>query len=300
MVTVSKTVVGASRPRVRIPPPPPARTRTLAGKPAFHHLIWIHLMEGIKQHTHQDREKVVNEMVPVIKEYFGDNLVALAAQASYARGDDADYSDLELIAFLKKMPEGKDTQGMSRIRDGMLIELTWMTREAYVTQIKDVNEEWYISGSDVLQPLINEEFIMELNNYMIENLKEKCLKQAERHWPEVQESTTKLLNAIEQENRQGIPMLVFYMLKDILISIAFLNMKPFTTLAKYIPETRTFEHKPTKFNELIDMIVKGEYQDLGKLKELTISVFEELEIIYEGLGCRLYDDSPELKIERNW
>jgi hypothetical protein len=300
MVTVLKTVVGASRPRVRIPPPPPANVKNLAGTPAFHHFFWIHILKGIKQHTHQDREKVVSEMIPVIKEYFGDNLIALAAQASYARGDDADYSDLEFIAFLEKMPEGNNTQGMARIRDGMLIELTWMTREAYVTKIKDVNKEWYISGSDVLLPLINEEFISELNSYNIENLKGKCLKQAERQWPEVQESTTKLLNAIDQKNRQGLPMLVFYVLKDILISLAFLNMKPFTTLAKYIPEARTFEHKPTRCNELIDMIVKGEYQDLGKLKELTISVFKELERTYQELGCRLYDDSPELKIERNW
>ena len=256
-------------------------------------------MKGIKKHTHRYREKIIKEMTPLIQEKFGDNLEAVAVQASYARGDDSNYSDLELIVFLKDLPEGENMGSMSRIRGGMLIELTWMTRDDYLTQIKDINKEWYISGSDALLPVINEKFITELNIYKIENMKTKCLKQAVHHWPEVQESTAKLLNAIDQENRQGLPMLVFYMMKDTLISLAFLNGKPFTTLAKYIPEARTFECKPSRCNELIDMIVEGTYQDLGRLKELTVSVFEELEIIYEGLGCQLYDHSPVLKIERN-
>ena len=86
-------------------------------------------MKGLKKHSHQDRERVIRELVPLIKKKFGDNLIALAADASYARGEDFDYSDLELFAFVKEMPEGKDMEGMSRIRDGMLIELIWTTRE---------------------------------------------------------------------------------------------------------------------------------------------------------------------------
>ena len=257
-------------------------------------------MKGIKKHTHKEREKIVGEMVPLIKEQFGDSLIALAAQASYARGDDTDYSDLELIAFLKEIPGGKSIEGMSRIRDGLLIELMWTTRDAYISRIKDVNEEWYISGSDILLPLINEELISELNCYKIENLEKKCLKQAVRHWPEVQEATTKLLNAIEQENRQGLPLLILYLMKDIMISLSYLNQTPYTTLAKYVSEVRVLKIKPSRFEELLDLIVEGKYRDLQSLKELAISVFEELEGIYEGLGCQLYDNSPELKIEKNW
>jgi hypothetical protein len=257
-------------------------------------------MKGIKKHTHADRETIIVEMIPLITEKFGDNLTALAAQASYARGDDTDYSDLEMIAFLKEMPEGKSIEGMYRIRDGLLIELMWTTRDAYITRIKDVNKEWYISGSDILLPLINEEFISELNNYRVRNLKEKCLKQVKCHWPELQEATTKLLNAIEKEDRQGLPMLVFYLLKETLISLSFLNQTPYTTLVKYIPEARSFRLKPRRFDDLLDLIVEGKYQNLQLLNKLAISVFDELEAIYEGLGCRLYDDSPHLKIENNW
>ena len=117
-------------------------------------------MKGLKKHSHQDRERVIRELVPLIKKKFGDNLIALAADASYARGEDFDYSDLELFAFVKEMPEGKGMEGMSRIRDGMLVELIWTTREWYLAKVKEVTEEWYIAGSDTLLPIINEEFIL--------------------------------------------------------------------------------------------------------------------------------------------
>jgi hypothetical protein len=257
-------------------------------------------MKGIKKHTHRDRNKTIREILPLIQEYFDDNLVALAAQGSYARGDDTDYSDLELIAFLERMPEDRDTQGMSLIKDGMLIELQWTTRQLYISEVKEPAEEWHITGSDVLLPLINEEFIVRLNNYKVEDLKKKCLKQVIRHWPEVQESVTKLLNAIEQENREGLPILVFHFLSETLKSLSFLNQTPFTTIARYITEVKSFRLKPESYGVFLDIVNNGRYADLQQLSKAVISIFEELEEILTMLNRNLYDDSLEIKIKRNW
>ena len=62
--------------------------------------------------------------------HFGDNLIALASTGSFARGDDGAYSDLEATAFLTEMPPGK--RGVGRIVDGLLIELIWTTRQAWL------------------------------------------------------------------------------------------------------------------------------------------------------------------------
>jgi hypothetical protein len=67
---------------------------------------------------------------PAAQGEYGDNLIALAVQASCARGEDTDYSDLELIAFLDTMPGKKPLEGLARIRDGMLIEVVCMTRKS--------------------------------------------------------------------------------------------------------------------------------------------------------------------------
>jgi hypothetical protein len=139
-------------------------------------------------------------------------------------------------------------------------------------------------------PIINKEFIDELNNYRIENKKEKCLKQAKHHWHEVQEATAKVLNAIAADNRDGIPLLLFDMVRQMLISLSFLNQKPFITFARFISQGRSFEIKPASFEILLDTIVRGTYRDLPRLEETVVSVFDEFEAIFESLNIELYDN----------
>lgn len=258
-------------------------------------------MKGLKKYSHEDRGKIIQEMIPLIRQKFGDNLVALASQGSYARGEDFDYSDLELIAFLKEMPKGKSMAGMGKIRNGILVELIWTTKEAYIADVKEVTEDWHIAGSDKLLPIINSKFVEELNNYKVQNLREKCLKQAVKHWHEVQESTAKVLNAISQKNQDGLPLLVFDMLRHMLISLSFLNQKPYVTFSRFISEARTFNLKPNSFNKLAGVVVEGKYQQAtNRFRELIEKTFSEFENIFDALELQLYDDNVDPSIGKEW
>jgi hypothetical protein len=248
-------------------------------------------MKGLKKHSHEDREKVIREMIPLIKKKFGDNLIALAAQASYARNEDTSYSDLELIAFVREMPEDKKVGGMGKIRDGMLVELLWMTKENYLEETLDVTENWYIAGSDTLLPIINKPFIESIKGYEVENLRDKCLKQAAGRWYEVQESAAKVLNAIEMENKLGISVLVFDMYLHMLITLSFLNQTPYTTFSKFIAEAGKLPIKPQQFDELTHIMVGGKYQELIPLKNVVESVFTDFENILEDMGFEFYYDN---------
>lgn len=248
-------------------------------------------MKGLRKYSHKDREKVIRELVPLVKKKFGDNLIALATDGSYARGEDTDYSDLEMFAFVKDMPPGKDMEGMSRIRDGLLVEIIWTTEETYLKKVKEVTNEWYLAGSDTLLPIINEEFIDELNKYQVKNLREKCQKELVRYWSEVQEAVAKVLNAINQENHEGLPLLLFYMMNNMLVSLSLLNQTPYITLGRFFNQARTFKTKPEKFDELLDVIIAGNYNDLSLLKELTVSIFEGFETVIEKLGLEVYHTS---------
>lgn len=246
-------------------------------------------MKGLKRHSHADRQRVIEEMIPLIRKKFGDDLVALAASASFARSDDADYSDLELIAFVKTMPEGRSWDGVGKIRDGMLVELVWMTAESYLQNVREVTADWYIAGSDTLLPIINEEFIGELNGYRVADLREKCLKRAARHWHEVQEATSKVLNAILADNRDGLPLLAFDMLRHMLIVLSFLNQTPYVTFARFVSQARSFELKPADFETLNDALAQGVSRDLPSLQRAVTNVFTQFEKIFEELGVELYD-----------
>jgi hypothetical protein len=251
-------------------------------------------MKGIKRYAHSDRQRIIEEMIPLIQQKFGDNLLALAATASYARNEDTDYSDLELTAFVREMPEGERRGGMGKIRDGLLVELIWMTRETYLEDTREVTYNWYIAGSDTLLPIINKAFIDDLNNYQVKNLAEKCLAQAIHRWHDVQESTAKVLNAVRAGHREGIPLLLFDMLLHMLIVLSFLNQTPYITFARFITQARSFNVKPESFEALLDIVVQGQYQELQRLQEIVVAVFSQFETIFEGLGIELYDQDVDL------
>lgn len=246
-------------------------------------------MQGLQPHTHADRQTIIAAMIPLIQQKFGDNLVALAVTASFARGDDAAYSDLELTAFVKTMPEGKRWDGVGKIHNGMLVELVWMTRDVYLETIRDITPNWYLAGSDTLVPLINQPFIDELNQYQIENRREKCLAQAKHRWHEVQEATGKVLTAIDQTNRDGVPLLLGDMALHMLITLAFLNETPYITFARFITQAREFALKPADFDRLLDILVQGMYQDLSALRTVVVAVFSQFEAIFASLDIELYN-----------
>ncbi|MCK4367088.1 MAG: hypothetical protein KAW84_03990 [Thermoplasmata archaeon] len=251
----------------------------------------------LKKHTHEQREELAKRILPKLREKFGDDLVAFAAQASHARGEDFGYSDLELIAFLKEMPSEKKWGAMVRVYDGMLIELVWTTKETYLKEVKDVTKEWFLAGSDTLLSLMNEEFVRELNEYVTPDLEQKCLKYAANRFKfEVQKSFGKVLNALDAENREGLPLMLFDAVFHALVTLSFLNCTPYVTFARMVERARTFETKPAGLDELLDVVVGGNYRDLASLREIMVRVFAGFEEIFEARGVELPDDDidPEL------
>lgn len=255
-------------------------------------------MKGLKKYTHEDRQKVIEEIIPLVRRKFGDNLVALAAQGSFARGDDSGYSDLELVAFVKQMPENKEWEGIGKIRDGLMVELIWMTRENYLRTTPEVNKEWFLSGSDCLLPIINEEFIRGLSDYRVENLRQKCLAQIRHRWYETQEATAKTLNAAAAGDRDGVPLLFADMLIHMLATLSFLNQTPYITFARFVAQARNFELKPAEFENLLDIMTAGEFQDLPRLEKTIEKVFSQFEAIFENLGVEVYDRNIDPNSEK--
>src|SRR3989344_5027647 len=139
-------------------------------------------MQSIQSHTHKEREKVLQKLLPIIQKQLGDNLIALAVGGSFARNADIDYSDIELVAFIKK-PLENDWE-IRKIEDGMLIVVVADTKENYIKKYLDISDIWYASGAEKLSPIINAEFINEINNFKTKKIKKKKInkKNKKKYW----------------------------------------------------------------------------------------------------------------------
>jgi predicted nucleotidyltransferase len=245
-------------------------------------------MKALERYTHEDRQKIVDRLAPVVQAEFGENFLAFAAIASFARNEDSHYSDLELIVFVKEMTDPLKVFGIGKIIDGMLIELYCYTPQGYLRDVRDVSKHWIISGSDRLAPIVNAELIAELNKYATENIDERCLKQAVLHWPEVQESAGKVMNAISGGNREGLLLVSADMVEHMLELLSFLNAVPFISFGRFISQAKIFPVKPKNWDHLVDVFNAG-IPDPDVFAALVDEVITEFEQIFESRGCRLYD-----------
>ena len=231
---------------------------------------------GLKKHTHAQRTRLLrNTIVPMLREELGKNLVAIAADGSYARHEDNGYSDLELMIFVKD--NSKLPRGFSKIHDGMLIEGLFVTAEEYHKMIHEPNKEWYIAGSDKLLSITNHTVIRQLKNYRVKYLAKKCDRIAFDMLNEAQESFGKLLNCIERKNRENL----FPMLSDavmcVLKLLAYINRRPYKSLNSIMTEAKTLKRKPEGLDEFLNLVRHGKYHNLAALRKRTRQLYLGIE-----------------------
>lgn len=249
-------------------------------------------MKGIRAHNREERMAGVDQLISLWKKKFGDNLLGIAIGASVARGEDQAYSDLELDVFLREKPEKREEQYLQRVVDGMLIEAIYHTPEEFLKERETIPSHWYLSASDQWMVVFGQEFFEELLIKMkgIQYSKGDMLAAASRNRYELQESFGKVLNAVEMKNHEGISLLLMDAVLHLLQVLSFVNQQPFTTFSQFISEAREFQIKPERFDDLLDLLVKGTYQELEEVKEICMVVFGGLEDVFRQYGIELYDD----------
>lgn len=247
---------------------------------------------GLKPHTHAERAAIIEKLVPLWRQKFGENLLGIAACASYARNEDCAYSDLELELFLKELPADEETCYL-RVVDGLLIEVIYHTPQDFLLERTGIASHWYISASDRLVPVYNALFIDKLMQQVqaVQHSNEALVRVAAEERYELQETFAKVLNAVEQNNREGVSLLVMDAAMRVLQILALINRQPFVTFASYIAQARRFLVKPERLDDLLDILVQGGYGDLPRLREVMLAIFTGMVRIFAERGLRLYDDA---------
>ena len=244
---------------------------------------------GLRKHTHEQRTFIIKKrIVPLLKRELGENLAAIAADGSYARNEDTGFSDIEMMIFVK---EKKNLpHGFARIINGILVEGLFVTEEEYCKNTIEPNENWYISGSDVLLPIINRPFIDKIKQYKVTNSSKKCFSCAKDLLFDIQESFGKLFTVIDEQNKENIFPVIADVVMQTLKLIAFINEKPYKTLSSFIAQAREFKIQPGGFDEFIQIIVDGLYCDFSILEECAKTLFAGIEAFFmRKMGRNIYN-----------
>jgi len=244
----------------------------------------------LKKHTHAQRTELLRTVVlPMLRKELGNNLIAIAADGSYARDEDTGYSDLELMIFVKDNAELP--RGFSKIYDGMLVEGLFITEHEYHKTVHEPNKDWYIAGSDTLLPVMNRSFVRRLQKYQTKNLAQKCDNIAREMLYELQESFGKLFTAIDTRNRENLFPILSDAVMVVLKLLAYINRKPYASLNSFMSEARKFKHKPRGLDEFLRLIIEGEYKNMKTLEKSAKKLYTAIEVYFKNrYEDKIYDD----------
>lgn len=239
-------------------------------------------------HTHEQRAEIVERLVEMHERELGSNLHGLATQGSFARDEDAPYSDLEIVAFLYSMPRDAQWVDREQVYDGMFVDIVWTTKDEYVARVKEVTPQWYLAGSDHLgRTRVNPELIDEINAFTPQDLRARCLTEAEKRWPTLHEATTKVFNAAAREHTPDLGRLVFAMLEHVLVELAFLNTHPYKSSSTSLEEALALPHQPRHLPELAAIATDGGFTDHAHVDAAVKAVFAEVTELLEAEGATL-------------
>lgn len=247
---------------------------------------------GLKPHTRQDRARIVAALAPLIQKHAGDDLIALAVAGSVARGNDGDYSDIELFAFVKHPPPDHRS-AVKFIHDGILVDAWFLTRADYIdifkSKVRLGNHPWPHVALNALAPVINAPFIEELKAMPARTEAEDFRRALTSYWPRVQEATGKFMNSVMEGNELVMMSFYWQMIDRMCTALSFLNERPYTTSATVYGEVLAFQVLPASFPGL--MLKPNEAAIPSELARRAMAVFGELESMLQSRGCRLYAES---------
>lgn len=198
-----------------------------------------------------------------------------------------------MVVFLRDPPPPGEDAYLQRVVDGMLVEAVYLTEAAYVAGHAAVAPDWYLAASERLLPLHNPGLIERIVERVraFRPPREAFLRRAGRRFVEVQESFGKVLSALDAGDREAVGLLLWDAVHHALVTLAFLNERPFTTFARFIPEARALPRTPPGLDALLDRVVEGRFTEADDLREGLMTVFAGMEAMFAAEGVAVDDAS---------
>lgn len=253
---------------------------------------------GLRPYTRAGRARVADALLPLWREKFGRNLLAVAADGSFARGDDGAYSDLELVVFLREAPGPGEDRYLQRVVDGMKVEALYVTEAEYLASWRTLSPDWFIAGSSRLAPLHAPAEVERISRaaLAVRHPRHLFLARAAHRLLEVQEAFAKVLTAVERGSAEGLGLLLWDGVLHTLVVLSFLNERPYTTLATFVSEARLLPRTPPRLDELLDLVERGGPAEPDHLRELLPAVLAGLEEMFAAEGMEPYDENPDPRV----
>jgi len=216
--------------------------------------------------TRRQRLDVAREVAEALCDRYGDHIDLVALFGSTARGDDAAYSDIELLCVVS----GQHHEFKRHlIWHGSKIEIELCRKRNAYLQAGIVTEWW---------PLTHEKFrslrriygdrglCARLRNLPTTAPIEACRAVAKRIIiSRVYEGIGKVRNAVKSRRYSSLPLLTFKIAESVALMLALYYRKPYSNTVRMFSESLSFGDYPAGYGAICEVIMLGPWRNVHTL-----------------------------------
>jgi|GEM_PF-3342595 len=225
----------------------------------------------------QERLKIAEEVAEDILKKYDGIVLAIGVCGSVARGEDTTYSDLDMLAIVRR--KGKEIYDRFFIYKGLPVLVEFWTPEEAKKCIRNMWFKWPIEVGTFLHvlPLFDPEGVFEGLKKERESLKEEDFKEGATNALEhVYESFLSVKNAFINKRKEIVLLQARVLAQNVASFLALVNHTHFESGKRVFD--KEFKERPKDYDELIKVVAglvsldhEEVYQASEKLFEVIVS-----------------------------
>ncbi|WP_139365115.1 kanamycin nucleotidyltransferase C-terminal domain-containing protein [Litchfieldia alkalitelluris] len=239
--------------------------------------------------SNAEKQQMINIIKNKLINKFGDQLIAIGAYGSIGRNTEMPYSDIEMHIVTN---DGFVQKSYEFVYDGFKIELNLRQKSDWIKRAKRIDDSWAIwAGSFIdISPIYDPTDFFRMNNQLPLDISEDDIKAVMMEFMvwEPYETMGKIRNLVESEDCEFITFLAKDFAWQTAKLIGLANKRYYTTRVSTFKQSLGMNSKPTGYQELVTLLLRGNLQDIKKTyfscEDLWTGLnswFQELGIEYE-------------------
>ncbi|MDD4900955.1 MAG: kanamycin nucleotidyltransferase C-terminal domain-containing protein [Patescibacteria group bacterium] len=227
--------------------------------------------------TNKERLIFSEKILEKLKVEYKDKLLAVGIYGSVTRGEDMDYSDIEMLAVIKGAMIDQSYEGMYK---GLKWEVDVVSEDRAIEEIYNVNIDWplYLGIYLDVKPVYDSaQIFSKFKREFVKLVKQDFKKYIRQVFiNDIYEQFGKFFNIVENGSEEQIRFLSFHLFNKLIGFVGLINKAYYGSAANRAKDSMALTINFVSFRKLGEMLLKGEIKDVERINEVVKKLFEEI------------------------
>ena len=246
-------------------------------------------------YSHSERLERAEHIAARFQSYYDESLLAIGIYGSLGRGADGPFSDIEMHVVVK----GDEIERAFEWSTGpWKAEVDVYSPDVFLARAGKLDALWSITQGAFVHvlPLYDPQRLFDRAAHIVFNHPSEDYNNLIREVliGDLYEVIGKARNALAQGSTANLAAEAILAARYAACVVGLANRRLYSTGSLIFPESIGLPDRPTGFNDLLDLVMRGDLSDIRQVGQAIDALWEGEEVWAAGIGIKLYRDLDDL------